>query len=308
MAARKKVQSRKADAQRAPGGSKDAASGVAPQIFEYLDYRAFLRDYYVHKKAKRGFSFRSFSKRAGLGSPNYLKLVMDGERNLSQRMAGRFAKALGLDQDDSTYFMRLVQFNQASSSAERGKLYSKLTGFRRYRKARPLDAAHADYHSTWYFPAVRELAARKDFREDPDWIARTLWPRVTPDEAARALQTLLSLGLLVRDESGRIVQGDALVSTGPEAKSVHIASYHRTMLERAEQSIDDVPAQERDISSLTLCVGVDGLSRLKSRLQRFRRELLELSTEDSDPRQVVQVNLQLFPLSRVDEPEGRGGS
>jgi uncharacterized protein (TIGR02147 family) len=233
---------------------------------------------------------------------------MDGERNLSQRMAGRFAKALGLDQDDATYFARLVQFNQASSSAERAKLYSKLTGFRRYRKARPLDAAHAAYHSTWYLPAVRELAARKDFHEDPDWIARTLWPSVTAAEAAEALQTLLSLGLLVRNDKGRILQGDALVSTGPEARSLHVASYHRTMLERAEQSIDDVPAPERDISSLTLCVGVDGLSRLKSRIQRFRRELLELSSEDEDPKQVVQVNLQLFPLSRLEEPKGGKGS
>jgi uncharacterized protein (TIGR02147 family) len=233
---------------------------------------------------------------------------MDGERNLSQQMVERFAKALGLDQDDSMYFARLVQFNQASSSAERSKLYAKLTGFRRYRKARPLDAAHAEYHSTWYLPAVRELAARREFREDPEWIAKTLWPSVTPIEAARALETLLSLGLLVRDDDGRIVQGDALVSTGPEARSVHVASYHRTMLERAEQSIDNVPSSERDISSLTLCVGVDGLSRLKSRIQRFRRELLELSTEDPHPKQVVQVNLQLFPLSRADEPEGHKGS
>lgn len=304
MSARKKAPDKK----RENGASPQEASGSAPQVFEYLDYRAFLKDYYVYKKAKRGFSFRSFSKRAGLGSPNYLKLVMDGERNLSQRMAGRFAKALGLDQDDSTYFARLVQFNQAASSAERAKLYAKLTGFRRYRKARPLDAAHAAYHSTWYLPAVRELAARKDFREDPDWIARTLWPSVTAEEAGQALETLLSLGLLVRNDDGRIVQGDALVSTGPEARNVHVASYHRTMLERAEQSIDDVPAPERDISSLTLCVGVDGLSRLKSRIQRFRRELLELSGEDSDPKQVVQVNLQLFPLSRVEEPKGGKGS
>jgi uncharacterized protein (TIGR02147 family) len=79
------------------------------------------------------------------------------------------------------------------------------------------------------------------------------------------------------------------------------------MMERAEQSIDDVPAPERDISSLTLCVGVNGLSRLKSRVQRFRRELLELSSEDSDPKQVVQINLQLFPLSRVEAAKGRKG-
>lgn len=52
-----------------------------PDVFEYLDYRAFLRDYYAERKQSRGLSFRSFSKRAGLGSPNYLKLVMEGARS-----------------------------------------------------------------------------------------------------------------------------------------------------------------------------------------------------------------------------------
>ena len=36
----------------------------------------------------------------------------------------------------------------------------------------------------------------------------------------------------------------------------------------------------------------------RMRIQRFRRELLELSTLEDEPRRVVQLNFQLFPLSR----------
>jgi hypothetical protein len=39
---------------------------------------------------------------------------------------------------------------------------------------------------------------------------------------------------------------------------------------------------------------------LKERVQRFRRELLDLSALEEDPAQVVQMNFQLFPLSRAD--------
>src|SRR5688572_23947614 len=88
-------------------------------VFDYLDYRAFLRDYYTERKARRGFSFRNFSKRAGLGSPNYLKLVMDGDRNLTNEMAARFAHALGLNSDSANYFVELVRFTQAKTSSER---------------------------------------------------------------------------------------------------------------------------------------------------------------------------------------------
>jgi uncharacterized protein (TIGR02147 family) len=71
------------------------------------------------------------------------------------------------------------------------------------------------------------------------------------------------------------------------------------MLERAAASIDEIAPADRDISSLTLAVGDSGLRRLKERLQRFRRELLELSALEDDPAQVVQINFQLFPLSRA---------
>jgi uncharacterized protein (TIGR02147 family) len=275
------------------------AEPSAIEVFEYLDYRAFLADFYAERKRQaRGFSFRAFSRRAGLKSPNYLKLVIDGARNLSPPMAERFAQACGLEGDAARFFVDLVAFNQAATSVEREKQYAKLTGFRRYRQAHKLDVAHAAYYSAWYMPAIRELCAAADFRPDPDWIARQLVPPITRAEANRALETLLELGLVVRRADGSIAQTEALLSTGAETRGLHIASYHRGMMERAMAAIDLVTAAERDISSLTLCLSTGGLRLLKERVQRFRRELLELSAREQDPEQVVQLNFQLFPLTR----------
>lgn len=267
-------------------------------VFQYLDYRAFLRDWYrIHNSGGRTLSYRAFGKRAALKSPNYLKLVMDGQRNLSSTMAEKFARALGLDGDAASYFIDLVAFNQAPSQRERNKQYSRLTSFPRYRKAHKLDIAHAAYHGAWYMPAIRELATSAGFREEPDWLARTLVPPITRAEAKRALETLLELGLLVREPDGRLRQSEPLVSTGSETKGLYIANFHRAMMERAAAAIDLVAPEDRDISSLTLCMGEDGIRRLKARVQRFRRELLEQSELEDDPVRVVQVNFQLFPLS-----------
>jgi uncharacterized protein (TIGR02147 family) len=268
-------------------------------VFAYLDFRAFLRDYYSSRKTSgRGFSYRSFSRRAGLKSPNYLKLVIDGERNLSPDTAQRFAQACALKGDEARYFVDLVAFGQATTLAERNQHYARLTGFQRYRNAHKLDMAHAAYYSAWYMPAIRELAARCDFRAEPEWIAQQLVPVITASEAARAFETLLELGLLVRETDGTVRQADALLSTGAETRGLHIASYHRTMMQRAMESIDLVAPHQRDISSLTLCLGEHGLRAFKERVQRFRKELLELSALESEPVQVVQLNFQLFPLSK----------
>lgn len=281
------------------------ARGAELDVFQYLDYRAFLRDWYhAHNRDGRSFSFRAFARRAGLKSPNYLKLVMDGERNLTPQTAERFTKGLGLEGDGAGYFMDLVAFNQASSQTERNKQYARLTSFRGYRKAHKIDLAHAAYHSAWYMPAIREMAASPSSTSDPDWIAERLVPPITRTEARRAIETLIALGLLVREADGGLKQVDELVSTGPEIQGLHIANYHRAMMERAAASIDLIAPEERDISSLTLCVGEDGLRRLKTRVQRFRRELLELSALDDDPVQVIQINFQLFPLTKALRDEG----
>jgi uncharacterized protein (TIGR02147 family) len=276
------------------------ASESPLSVYAYLDYRAFLRDHYHAKKASsRAFSYRSFSKRAGVASPNYLKLVIEGKRSLSPKMAERFAVAVGLDTEAARYFVSLVGFNQAKSSAERAQYYGKLTGFQRYRQAHKLDIAHAAYYSDWFMPAIRELAASPHFKEDDEWIADQLVPAITPVQARRAVETLTDLGLLVRNSAGKLEQADALLSTGPETRGLHIAAFHRAMTHRALESIDLVPAAERDISSLTLGIGRHGLKALKERLQAFRRELLELSALEAEPEQVVQLNFQLFPLSRA---------
>ncbi len=287
---------------RGPGTRPSEAVAAAPDVFEFLDYRAFLAAYYADRKENgRGFSYRAFSRRVGLRSPNYLKLVIDGDRNLSAEMAVRFAEACGLAGEAVAYFGALVALDQAKTGAERNAAYARLTGFRRHRSAHRLEMAHAAYHSTWYLPAIREMAARADFRADPAWIAKRLRPTIAKTDAAKALETLLDLGLLVRGDDGRVHHGEPLVSTGPELPALHIANYHRAMMARAAASIDEVPSAERDISSLTLCLGPEALAEVTRRVQAFRRELLEFSATDPDPEVVVQLNFQLFPLTSPEE-------
>jgi uncharacterized protein (TIGR02147 family) len=281
-----------------PGKRPAAARSRCPiDVFRFHDYRAFLGAYYDEKKPK-GFSYRAFARAAGLGAPNYLQLVIQGRRNLTPEMAQRFAETCGLGAEAVRYFVTLVAFNQASDVEERNLRYRQLSGFRRYRRAQKLELCEASYHSSGYLPAIRELVLSPAFREDPEWIAGALSPPIKPAEARQALETLLELGLLERAPDGKLRQATRIVSTGPETTGMHITNYHAEMMQRATAAMTQVPARDRDISSLTLCLGTDGLSRLKQRIQAFRRELLELAEAESEPGQVVQINFQLFPLTR----------
>jgi uncharacterized protein (TIGR02147 family) len=267
-------------------------------VFGYHDYRVFLADFYAAKKP-HGFSYRAFSYAAGLGAPNYLKLVITGKRNLSLETANTFATTCGLGRDAARYFVTLVSFNQAGDADERNRLYSVLASFGRYRRAHKLALEEAAYHSTWYLPAIRELVLSPHFQDEPAWIAQVLWPPVTETEARHALDVLLTLGLLHRDAEGRLVQRSTVVSTGAQTTSLHIRNYHAQMMQRAQAAMETVPASEREISSLTMCLSPSGMDRIRSLLEETRRGIIDICETDIDTNQVVQLNFQLFPLSRA---------
>lgn len=275
---------------------------AAPDVFRFRDYRAFLRALYAHKKAHEyGFSLRAFSKHAGLRSSNYLKLVMDGDRNLTADAASKFASACGLKGQSADYFCELVAFNQAKSADERERVYARLRRFRKYREVYRLDSAQEAYHGEWFIPVVRELVGRADFREDAKWIGKTVTPSIAPRDAQRALDVLLELGLLERDAENKLIQADPLVQTPEGPLSHHVASFHRAMMTRATEALDRVPREEREIASLTLRVDDEKLAELKLRLTRFREELLHTFESHAGAKRVVQVNFQMFPLTGKED-------
>jgi uncharacterized protein (TIGR02147 family) len=270
----------------------------APDVFQFRDYRAFLRAFYAqNKRAEYGFSLRAFSKRARLRSSNYLKLVMDGERNLTREMAERFGEACALRGQAADYFCALVAYNQAESAVDRERAYARLARMPRFRAVYKLDAAQQAYHSSWYMPVIRELVASPEFREDPRWLARRLSPAITPRQAERALAILIELGLLARDEGGRLQQVDALVQTPDGPLGHQVQQFHRAMLERAASAIESVPRDERQIESITLCLSEARARELKARIDAFCDEVLQSFQSDAGSKRVYQLNLQLFPLT-----------
>jgi uncharacterized protein (TIGR02147 family) len=270
---------------------------MTESVFKYTDYRAFLRDAYAERRG-RGLSHRWLARRAGLGSPSFLAAVMDGKKNLSRPTAQRVAAALSLTGDAAEYFETLVARDQARDVADRRRFDAALARLRRYQDTHALASAQDAYHRTWYLPAIRELSLTSRFEPDPNWIARALRPTITAREARNALALLERLGLLRPDAAGRLRATHRRVATAAEPQSAQIARYHRVMIRRALAAIDNVPRTDREISSITLCVDGAGLLGLKERIQQIRRELLDEFDVGDSGAQVVQVNVQAFPLSK----------
>jgi len=279
-------------------------SDWAPNIYEYVSYRDYLRDYYeAGKERSSAFSYRYLARKAGFSSPNFYKLVMDGDRNIGPESVEQFADALELDDEERQFFADLVEFEQAEDVEARNEAFERIAARRRFQRARRIDRSMFEYLSHWYHPAIRELAARPDFRDDPEWIAERLTPNVEPEVVRESLELLFDMELLVREADGSISRGDPSWTTGHEVGSLAVGNFHRQMLERAADSIEAFDSELRDVSALTVCIDPEIVGEFKERLHEFRETLLHLAEESEAAEVVYQINMQLFPLSEPDESE-----
>jgi len=270
-------------------------------LFDFSDYRIFLRAFFESAKQSRvPISFRRFAQQAGLKSTNFILLVMQGKRNLGEESIPKVTAGLKLNKQETEFFRNLVLYNQSLTHEEKDRHYCQLLRSRKYQSLQPIQSHQYEYCSKWYHSAIRELAASKDFDGTPHWIAKRIFPQVSFGEIEHSLQLLEKLGFLAKDEHGRYRQSHSILSTGAEVASVALFNYHFNMLELTKVILERLPAERRDISALTLGIQKTRLPQLKKMVQNFRQELLKFVAEEESPEEVVQVNIQMFPLTREE--------
>lgn len=271
-------------------------------LFEYLDYRDFVRDVVESKRAVNpSYSFRLVAHRLEC-NPGFFHRVLKGERNLAPAYVLKLAEVLKLSKREQKYFELLVSFNQSRKQAERDHYYGQLQAFRNtVVKEVPVDSQALYEH--WFYVALRELLHLVPCTDDDEKqcrvLGRMLEPPVKASEVRTALQTLTRLGAVSRDSSGRYQLADRLITTGNGAMPQVVVN--RILMEfndLAERSIDRHDKQERRLSTLTFTVSETGLERVRERMDEFRKEVLEIVDADRENlERVYHMNLHLFPLS-----------
>jgi len=271
------------------------------RIFDYIDYRSFLRDFYsVNKSEKKYFSYRYFSGRAGIKSPVFLKLVMDGKRNLTRNMVEKFATALKFNEKERVYFRNLVLFNQAQNSQEKQEHYLVLKSMAGMVKEHVIGSDLYDYYDKWYISVIRELICLRNFKDDFRKIASAVFPKIRPMQAKKALELLLRLGLVRKIGDGSYEQTQKAITTGSEVNSLAIRNFNRNMLLLAENSLDKVSRSNRHISGITVGISGQCYHVLTAEIEAFKERVVKIVNADEKSENVYQLNLQLFPLNRID--------
>jgi uncharacterized protein (TIGR02147 family) len=274
-----------------------------PDLFEYLDYREYLRDYFeAKKKDLDSWSYQGFAAQLGFKARDFMLRVIQGKKNLSQSSILKISRGLGLNSIQTQYFDTLVKCNQCRDISERNLYFNLLntikTQGRTTHPAQRLRQDQFQYYSKWYHSVIRSMIEMAGFKDDFKRLAAALSPRITAREAQASVHLLEKLGLIGKNADGIYQATQKTITTGKNTSHILIPAYHKATIELSAIALETVPVEERDMSNLTLGISAQTFRDFTEKLRRFRREILEQAEKDEGAERVYHLNLHLYPLSK----------
>lgn len=277
----------------------------SPKIFDYTDYRKYLRDYYTSMKgATTYFSHRYFAQKAGIRSPNFLKNVMEGKKNLTKESTLKFAKALGLRKKEIEYFENMVFFDQSQTSDKKQYYYDRMMLFSKNVVKATIEEGQIGYFNKWYHCIVRELVVIRYYQDNWIKLANDVRPRITPAQARKSVELLLKLKLIRKNKDGTYSQTSRNITAGSKPVDIMvIRNYHKQALENAKRSLDSFHTDERNCSSLVMSVTEETYKEIVEEIDEFRNRITLIANKSKGSDRVYKLAIQLFPGSSIKKGE-----
>jgi uncharacterized protein (TIGR02147 family) len=292
----------------------DKNSILPPALSDYLDYRLFLQDFYHYKKELtkndlRPYSYQLFSAAANIKSPNYLKMIIEGQRNLSDDMILKFAKALSLNKEQIEEFLHLVKLNQAEDTTERNVYLKKLSEARINQKLKSgeIDRRIWEKIPNWVAWVIYAMIDQEGVVFDVHSLKALLRNKASDQEIESALNSLISSGEIRKDPiTGEMKRTHNLMDSAEEIPVALVRKLQMQLMYIGLESLYQEAPQEREFGTLTLSLTKEEFEETKFKLRQLRKSLNKDNAnarKEKKGERIYQINIQLFPVTDVAKTE-----
>lgn len=287
---------------------------IAPTLSDYLDYRLFLQDFYhfkkeITKRDIRPYSYQLFSAAANIKSPNYLKMIIEGQRNLSDDMVLKFAKALGLNKEQTEEFGFLVRLNQAEDTTERNIYLKKLSEVRISQKLKTgeIDRKVWEKIPNWVAWVIYAMIDQEGVNFDVKSLKELLRNKASEKEVEDALNSLLASGELKKDSiTGEMKKSANLTDSAEEIPVALVRKLQMQLMYIGLESLYQEAPQEREFGTLTLSLTKEEFEEIKFKLRQLRKSIHKdnaIARREKKGERIYQINIQLFPVTDKAQPK-----
>lgn len=291
--------------------SAPPASQGPPLLGTYTDFRQYLKDVYEYRRRTestglRAYSYSAFSAAADIKSPNYLKLIIEGRRNLSDDMIMRFARALRLQKAEAEEFRALVHYGQETEPIQRNHYLKELADLRARRSFASGEISQEAFDKVpgWMGWVLFAMVEQYGVSFDPDELYRLLRAKTSPEDIKGELKKLVDNGGL-REEAGRFVKGRDLIESPQDLPVEVIRKLQAELIYLGIESLFKDSPKEREFGAMTIAMTQGEFEQVRFELRQLRKRLqkdLMVKRETTKGERVYQMNIQLFPVT--DRVEG----
>ncbi len=261
------------------------------------NYREWLKETFaVRCKKNPSYSLRAFARDLGL-FPSHLCDVFNGKQGLSRKTAIRIADTIKLKESEKQLFVTMVDAEHSRNPSQRKRAVERLEKLKITETVQKIGADTFNVISDWYHFALLDLMETVEFVPDMDWIAKRL--EITKDEASRAVERLVSIGLLEMGAKGWI-KTRQFPSVFSDIPSEPIRKYHRALLQKAEISLTTHPMETRDFSSMSIPIDPSDLDEIAEDIRVFRRSLDNKYKLRARKNAVYALCIQFFSLTDLE--------
>lgn len=264
---------------------------------EFIDYRDYLAEVYKARKSERSwYSYKMMGDKVGMDASLVAK-VLSKARHIADDSIARFAQACGLEGQGADYFTAMVHFTKAKEDVEAKEWFERMLALRTH-EVRKLEGEAYAFYQKWHHTAIRAALDYFDCDgSDLQALADHLRPSISVEEVQSSLQLLADLGLVAKDENGLWRPTEKGVTTGTGWKSVAVHTFQSETLRLALEALERVPKGQRNYSTLTMSLSAEDYDDLKERVRDFRRQVAKFIHTRGKGDRVVQMNIQLLPLT-----------
>jgi uncharacterized protein (TIGR02147 family) len=270
-------------------------------IYEHVSYRTFLKEE-LAKRARKNpkYSLRAMAIQLGF-SHSTLSLVMKGSINLSLESARKIASRLNLSSSETEYLCLLIQFDGAQDPEIRESILKRLKSLNPKRvNSHDLSIDVFKQRSEWYYTAIMGMAELPDNTITPVQISKRLG--VSKIEAEVAIDRLLRLELLEKDESGKLVPvRDRLLLQSDASTNDAFRKFYRQMFQKASEALETQSSKERVSGFETITIANEAIKEARDITERYFKEMISLGEKYPKKKNVYHLLVHFFNLTHGKE-------
>ena len=267
------------------------------KLFDYDDYRLFLKDYFDEQKKLRSiFSHRFFAAKAGFSSSSYCLNVIRGRFNLTEKSIAKMVKAMNLNNIQSKYFFALVEYNQAKQVEERENAWDEIVQIRSKNEFVHISEDQQDFFSKWYYPVLRELVCQPAFDGDMMRLARMVVPAIPTEEARVAVENMIRWNLIQKTVDGKF-QKTAEMIDAKNVSPMNLRKIRREYVQQAIGAIESKKAHERFAAFTTLAMSESSYDYAVKILEEARQKIMAKAADDPEVEKIYEMMILMYPLS-----------